>query len=169
MVFTNGMWLWEVHLFQAVIFVPNSESGCNEDCSITNVTVTGGVLLTDTMTPPQIPPRGALVVFDFLILQTPGATNASVSVDSPCVTLGSSIDFPELIHLMIDISRGLSSDVRLCWNSRTNSSYQVLSSPDLNTESWDNVGDPVSGTGTTNCVTTPAGVSNRFYRVSVAP
>jgi hypothetical protein len=151
---TNGMWLWEVRMFQPVFYIPNAGSDCSDDCSITNVTLAGGVLVSYDASPSQVPPGGGLVVIDCLFQQIPGATSADVVIDSPCVSLGGSVDYPELIGVTIDLTHALPSEVRLCWNSRTNTSY---------------LGDPVTGNGATNCVTDASAEPGRFYRVTIPP
>jgi hypothetical protein len=169
---TNGTILWQVRMIQATIFVPTGDSSCTNDCSITNVTVTGGVLLSYVVVPPQLPPQGALVVVDCDFVQTPGATNANVSIESPCFTLSRSYDYPDLpevIQLTLESSREKPSEVRLSWNSRTNTMYQVHYSADPSAEEWNTLGDPIIGNGMTNCITDTSLAPSRFYRVSVAP
>jgi hypothetical protein len=45
------------------------------------------------------------------------------------------------------------SQVRLCWNSRTNRNYQVQYRSVLTTNEWVNLGSPILGNGGTQCVT----------------
>lgn len=63
------------------------------------------------------------------------------------------------------------SQVDICWGSRSNRAYQVQFRSALTSTSWTNLGSPVQGTGTNNCVTdsiTPSR-SQRFYRVQEMP
>ena len=137
----------------------------------TNLTVTveGGELLAAEAVPTQVAPQGSLVVFDCLFRQTPGATNATISIASPCLNMSSTYDYPELILLQASASAQRSAEVRLCWNSRTTSKYQVEFSTDLNAGTWESLGDPVAGNGQTNCVTDAMADPQRYYRVVTVP
>jgi hypothetical protein len=58
------------------------------------------------------------------------------------------------------------SEVRLCWNSVTNGTYQLQYRSEFTTNLWTNLGTSMSGNGTTNCMTdTVLGRERRFYRV----
>jgi len=59
------------------------------------------------------------------------------------------------------------SEVEFCWNSVSNRIYQAQFRSALTTNAWMNLGSPVTGNGSTNCVTdkVPAGEPQRFYRV----
>ena len=63
------------------------------------------------------------------------------------------------------------TEVTLCWESETNHNYQVQYRSTGSPGGWANVGSPVAGTGTTNCVADhlPLGEPQRFYRVIDAP
>jgi len=106
-----------------------------------------------------------MVVFDLMLQQIFGATNAEVTfADGSSFTY----DFPELIGLTLALMPD--SSVRLSWNSRLGSTYQVesldtLDNNDLGSNGWLSVGEPVPGTGTNNCLTLPAGGAQGFYRV----
>jgi len=164
---TNNTCFWEVEMFRAAIFIPQTGSDCGDECPFTNanVTVTGGVLSSYTATPPQMWPGGGLVVFDCVFQQTPGATNATVTIQSPCISVGGSFDYPEPILLTIQL-QDEPARARLCWNTRANTTYQVQHKADLNAEIWDSVGDPVTGDGMTSCILDPVSTSG-FYRVII--
>jgi len=60
------------------------------------------------------------------------------------------------------------SEVQICWNSDCDKSYQVQFSAESTTNAWVNLGDPVQGNGSTNCVADPTGShTDRKYRVVV--
>jgi len=59
--------------------------------------------------------------------------------------------------------------VRLCWNSLTNQFYQVQFCSGLTANDWVDLGSPIQGNGTTNCIVDDITVSNRFYRLSLLP
>ena len=163
---TSNTCLWELEMFRAAIFIPQG-NGCSDECTFTNatVTVTGGVLMSYNPNPPQMPPGGGLVVFDCVFRQTPGATNATVTIQTPCINVGGSFNYPELILLTLQL-QDQPAKARLCWNTLINTMYQVQHKADLNAETWDSVGDPVTGDGTTSCVLDPETASG-FYRVII--
>ena len=59
------------------------------------------------------------------------------------------------------------SQVEVCWNSRTNLTYQVQYRSDLTPNVWTSLVDCVRGTGSTSCISDPVvvGQAQRFYRV----
>jgi hypothetical protein len=60
----------------------------------------------------------------------------------------------------------------VCWNSATNQSYQLQFLSDFARDAWTNLGGPVLGNGSTNCVlvnAAPPGMSPQFYRVVTSP
>jgi hypothetical protein len=61
------------------------------------------------------------------------------------------------------------SEVRLCWQSLSNKTYQVQYRSDLTTNEWVNLSAPVTGNGGTNCVTDAVGGPRRFYQVIASP
>ena len=166
-------------MVQSVLFVPVPEASCSGACADTNVTitghltVTGGVLLTNVVTTRSGSPGAiGVVLYDFMFQQIAGATNATVVIQAPCYTLTNSVDYPELIALTTTSPQGSPLGLRLCWNSRTDTVYQVQYSSELNVgkwqiATWENLGDPVAGNGPTNYITDPVASPTRFYRVVV--
>ena len=61
------------------------------------------------------------------------------------------------------------SSVDICWNSKTNKSYQVQYRSDLTANGWVNLGSTVSGTGARMCATDAVTGEKRFYRVEELP
>jgi hypothetical protein len=67
-------------------------------------------------------------------------------------------------HLTIEVS-----PVRLCWDSNSNSTYQIQYRSELTTNEWADLGVPIAGNRTTNCITDAIVTPQRFYRVVVLP
>ena len=63
------------------------------------------------------------------------------------------------------------SQVEVCWNTDSNRTYQVQYRMVLDTNGWVNLGSPVPGNGSTNCITDKVllGQPRRFYRVVSLP
>ena len=60
------------------------------------------------------------------------------------------------------------ADVQVCWNSLSNTLYQVEYKSVLTTNTWTSLGVPVAGNGSTNCfVDSVLNDPQRIYRVSV--
>ena len=60
------------------------------------------------------------------------------------------------------------SHVRLCWESQSDRFYQLQYRPDLNSQ-WIDFGEPIPGTGITNCVTQEITDMRRFFRALALP
>ncbi len=60
------------------------------------------------------------------------------------------------------------SQVEVCWNSKSNLTYQVQYRSDLTTNMWTSLRDCVRSTGSKTCLTDPVvvGQPQRFYRVA---
>jgi hypothetical protein len=61
------------------------------------------------------------------------------------------------------------SQVRLCWLAPSNHTFQLQYRSELTTNTWINVGEPVSGFGTNVCVTDEVTTPEKFYRVITLP
>jgi hypothetical protein len=61
------------------------------------------------------------------------------------------------------------SQVRVCWNSATNTTYQVQYRSELTANAWVNLGTPIPGNGSRNCITDDVVSPRRFYQVVVLP
>jgi hypothetical protein len=64
-----------------------------------------------------------------------------------------------------------SSQVEVCWNSLSNRMYQVQYRLNLMTNGWADLGSPISGNGSMNCITDAiaVGQTQRFYQVVLLP
>lgn len=74
------------------------------------------------------------------------------------------VDLSEIQRSSIDVSQ-----VRVCWNSTSTNSYQVQYKSQLTTNEWVDLGNPVAGNGTMNCVTDAVTDPKRFYQVRKLP
>jgi len=71
------------------------------------------------------------------------------------------VEFQPVFQVWIQVST-----VDVCWDSKTNKTYQVQYRSELTTNLWTDLGSPVPGNGSTICVTEPVeGRAQRFYRV----
>jgi hypothetical protein len=61
------------------------------------------------------------------------------------------------------------SQMRLCWQSQTNRSYQLQSCTNLASNTWTDLGAPIAGTGATDCSLQPVIDPQAFYRVLLLP
>jgi len=63
------------------------------------------------------------------------------------------------------------SEVEVCWNTASNRTYQVQYRSALDANVWINLGSPLPGNGSTNCITDKValGQPKRFYRVLTWP
>ncbi|HXJ61687.1 MAG TPA: DNRLRE domain-containing protein [Verrucomicrobiae bacterium] len=57
------------------------------------------------------------------------------------------------------------SEVRICWKSEPGATHQLQYRSELTANQWVDLGSPLAGDGTTNCVAQPVTTPARFYRV----
>lgn len=95
-------------------------------------------------------------------------TTGSVSAFASGLASPAFLAFEPRPRLLISIQ---SSQVELCWLSRTNQIYQVQHCSTLATNTWTNLDAPTPGTGQTTCKHDIVGseTQKRFYRVVLAP
>lgn len=67
------------------------------------------------------------------------------------------------------IIRPAGSQAEVCWTSLANMLYQLQFTPEILSVNWTDLGDPIVGNGTTNCVLVPVDQTRRFYRLLTAP
>jgi hypothetical protein len=93
-------------------------------------------------------------------------TNSSVNYD---LTLDDV--FVERISPRLGIERlGIEgSQVRLCWESRTNATYQLQYRSESTTNIWTNLEPPIPGTNGLACTVQAVSEPHRLYRVVVVP
>lgn len=76
----------------------------------------------------------------------------------------------EIAELYAEPGLGIAvSQVRLCWKTRTDKSYQVQYRSTLTTNNWVNLGSPIPGNGETQCITDEIVSPQRFYQVLPSP
>jgi len=61
------------------------------------------------------------------------------------------------------------SPLRVCWRSQTGLTYQVQYRGNLTTGAWTNLGTPIPGDGSWQCVTVDGALPSRFYRMMISP
>lgn len=61
------------------------------------------------------------------------------------------------------------SQVQVCWDSQLGARYQVQFRSVLTTNAWVDLGTPVAGNGTSNCVSDAIASPQQFYQVIVVP
>jgi hypothetical protein len=63
------------------------------------------------------------------------------------------------------------SEIEVCWSSASNLTYQVQYRSEMTTNLWTDLGAPVHGNGTTNCLPDKVspGQPQKFYRVVLQP
>ena len=88
-----------------------------------------------------------------------------------CADVPTRFSHSNVVAVLIPMATVRMSEVEVCWGSVSNASYQVQYRAALDTNAWTNLGPPVAGNGSMNCVTdkTPVGESQRFYRVIMLP
>lgn len=110
-----------------------------------------------------------------LLLRTRSENDSSLTFASsqsttvawrPALTVHYAPTAPETNLLSIRVSQ-----VELCWPSTSNTLYQVQYRSDLTTNLWTDLGAPVQGNGSTNCVydAVVRGQPKRFYRFVTIP
>jgi len=58
----------------------------------------------------------------------------------------------------------------ICWNSKTNKAYQIQYKSNLTADVWTDLGLPIPGNGTINCITdSVSGIEKRYYQVVEQP
>jgi hypothetical protein len=69
------------------------------------------------------------------------------------------------------LSIRVSQEVEVCWDTRTNWTYQVQCCSELTNNSWADLGAPIEGSGTQNCIYDAMlpRQPQRFYRVIASP
>jgi hypothetical protein len=96
--------------------------------------------------------------------------NKVVNTGSSTATTGAFGFPPEVIQFTFEPPPLVSirtSQVEVCWNSKTNVTYQVQYRSDLTTNLWTSLGGCIRSTNSTSCIADPivVGQPQRFYRV----
>jgi hypothetical protein len=125
-----------------------------------------GNLLLDT----QLSGNGQSITFDTVVgnpttrkIVNPTSSNAvTATEEGPAQVFQFLFEPPPLLTIR-------ASQVELCWNSKSNFTYQVQYRSDLTTNVWTSLVDCVQSTGSTSCIYDPVvvGLPQRFYRVGL--
>ena len=110
---------------------------------------------TDWLTATANVVGGETIVLKFLVFDALDSTVASLAV----------IDNFQWRFQVAPPSIQIGSAVQLKWPTVTNQVYQVQYATTLNTNSWTNLGSPVTGNGSTNVVFDPVSDPTRIYRI----
>jgi len=123
-----------------------------------------GNLLLET----QLSGNGASITFDTVmedptvkkIVNITSSNATTASFESPAQVTQFTFESPPLATIR-------ASQVELCWNSKSNLTYQVQYRSDLTTNLWTVLGNCIRGSGNMNCISDPIvpGQPQRFYRV----
>jgi len=95
-----------------------------------------------------------------------------VGINAPsCSDVPTRFSYSNVVAVLMPVAGIRMSEVEICWNAVSNRSYQVQYRSGLTTNAWTNLGSPVSGNGSTNCITDKVAVEQpqRFYRVLAIP
>ena len=139
-------------------------------------TFTNGIVFPDHIEfgKPFVPPVPDQASFGFVISNSVDTISLNGIVVVPCVGCA---DVPEefqhtnVMAVLMPVATIRVSEVEVCWNTTSNRNYQVQYLPILTTNSWTDLGLPVAGDGSINCITdkVPVGRPQRFYRVLTLP
>ena len=137
---------------------------------------TNGIVFPDHIEfgKPFVPPVPDQASLGFVISNSAGAISLNGIVVVPCVGCA---DVPEefqhtnVMAVLMPVTTIRVSEVEVCWNATSNRNYQVQYRPTITTNSWTDLGLPVAGKGSINCITdkVPVGRPQRFYRVITLP
>ena len=111
-----------------------------------------------------------------LVVVPPGATRLFLGVMDGCGWSSNRGSFTAAVAdlaptLLIRVSEVTPfRQVEICWPSVQNVRYQVQIRAELSTGQWSNLGDPIVGSGLTDCIsdTITLGQQQRLYRVSAS-
>jgi hypothetical protein len=94
------------------------------------------------------------------IVNITSSNAATAAFVAPANVIQFAFETPPLITMR-------ASQVELCWNSKSNLTYQVQHRSTLTTNLWAALGNCVQGSGSVNCLTDSIvlGQPQRFYRV----
>lgn len=103
---------------------------------------------------------GTLRIGGTLVTDCPG------SADIPL-----EFEHENVVAVLMPVATIRVSEVEVCWNSASNRTYQVQYRSTLTTNAWADLGPPVAGSGSTNCITDNVvlGQPQRYYRVLTLP
>ena len=88
-----------------------------------------------------------------------------------CVDVPTQFSHSNVVAVLVPTASIRVSEVEVCWNSVSNRNYQVQYRSALATNVWTNLGSPITGNGSTTCITDKValGQPQRFYRFLTIP
>jgi hypothetical protein len=94
------------------------------------------------------------------------ATDCPGSADIPL-----EFEHEKLVAVLMPTATVRVSQVEVCWNTTSNRTYQVQYRSTITTNAWADLGPPIPGNGSTNCITDNVvlGQTQRYYRVLTLP
>ena len=112
--------------------------------------------------------------WSFIVSNSPAGLRVDGTVgfaNQICADVPTQFTYSNLVAVLMPSAEIRISQVEICWNSVSNTMYQVQYQQALTTNDWVNLGPPVSGNGFKNCVTDPVaqGQTQRVYRVVPVP
>jgi hypothetical protein len=121
-----------------------------------------------------VPPVPDQPSFSFVVSNSMDTLSIHGTVIAPCPGCA---DVPEVfqhtnvVAFLMPAATIRVSEVELCWNTASNRTYQVQYRSALTTNAWIDLGSPLAGNGSTNCITdkVPPGEPQRFYRIVTTP
>lgn len=154
-----------------VLHTPSNLPGDEFTYSFTN-----GIIFPDHIRfgKPFVPPVPDQASFGFVVSNSVDTISLNGTVIVPCVGCA---DIPEefqhtnVVAVLMPAATIRVSEVEVCWNTTSNRNYQVQYRPTLTTNSWADLGLPVAGNGSINCITDKVlrGRPERYYRVMTLP
>lgn len=155
---------------RTVFSTPIGFTGNSFVFSFANGTVFPDHIVFGTSPDPQGPPGPPYYVIsnsaDALRL------NGTVDVSCPgCADLPTHFAHTNVTAILMPTTTLRVSEVEFCWNSASNRTYQVQYQPTATTNTWKDLGSPVTGNGGTNCIKDAVLLSQpeRLYRVLTLP
>ena len=117
----------------------------------------------------QIVGNGSALTFDTVLSGDPaiGRVFANSSSTATTGTIWADTHVTQFTFVAPALVAIRASQVEVCWNSKSNVTYQVQYRSDLTTNLWTSLGDCIRSANSTSCVYDPivVGQPQRFYRV----
>lgn len=128
------------------------------------------IVFGDPVIGPQPPGQPPL---SYTVSNSAGALriNGMLTLSCLCADVPTQFKHTNVVAVLMPTAAIRVSEVEVCWDSLSNRTYQVQYRSTLTSNSWMNLGLPLAGTGSTNCVAdkVPRGEPQRVYRVITLP
>lgn len=137
---------------------------------------TNGVIFPDHIRfgTPFVPPMPDQASFGFVVSNSVDTISLNGTVILPCVgcaDVPTQFQHTNVVAVLMPVAAIRVSEVEVCWDSVSNRNYQVQYRSTLTANVWTDLGPPVAGNGSSNCLTdkVPLGRPERYYRVLTRP